>query len=151
MRFIESFFESLSRAWSYAKFGWSCFDYDYTFLYSHILFKLERMRTSIISSGIVDLEEIEMKKAMDALNESIEICKRIVDGDYEKEDLLEFEKKHPCMLSNIRDWLYEYGDRQNKELQDEFHAIFDRGEQRLEKDRQDVHKYIVTYGDRWWW
>jgi len=77
---IRSFYDykdRIQRSLAYAKFGWSNYDFDASYLYDLLAFKMQRLY-DCLENGYV----VQQKEDMEALKEAIQICKRLYKDDY---------------------------------------------------------------------
>lgn len=78
MNTLKHLYRKLLRAFAYARFAWSNEDWDYTFLFELITFKLKRMQQAIYING----HHTPEKQSEQSLRLLIELSKKLVNCHY---------------------------------------------------------------------
>src|ERR1700734_4043833 len=86
--FFRAKISRIKRALSYAKFGYTNYDYEASFIYPLIAFKLERVKKCLFNGYAVQ-EQVDL----DALDEAVAICNRISAEDYEDKYMVAHDLK----------------------------------------------------------
>jgi hypothetical protein len=76
--FAVRYYKRFKRSFDYAKFGYSNYDWDHSYLYALLAFKLDRVHKELINGYAV-----QDSKDMEALKEAKAICDRLREGNYE--------------------------------------------------------------------
>lgn len=94
--------------WRWLPIIWNDYDWDERYIFIVLLHKLKTTYHCLIN-GNADWTVPEQKEYLDALEEAIKICQRLVEDEYYKQDGLEsqnqdIEKLFDIMKEYIRCW-----------------------------------------------
>lgn len=164
---IESLFhrlhERIGRSMAFARFGYMNYDFDFHCVYELLVFKSKRVQRSLING-----HAIQEKEDMDALQEFIDVCKRLSKENYEEQyyDALEVKwGKRPDfdMEPNVdadgevRTYRMISYDPPNVKTEEdkilydkEQKGCWESGELDRRKDIDRMAELLKTYGPRWW-
>lgn len=158
MQKIRLFLKRLKRSFDYAVFGWSNPDWDFTYLYEMMSFKMRRV--------LHDMEttlELTARNHVKALKLAIRISDRLAADDYDHRLYHLHEAKWgelQMQLSSVADQqglfqVVSRGTRVENEEQAaqeraDYHAMIQAGMKTRERDKDILFDLIVTY-DRLWW
>jgi hypothetical protein len=99
---VESFFrrhkERISRSYAYAKFGYHNYDFDFSYVYQLINFKLKRLYKAL-ENGHAEQDPEDMK----ALRDLTKLVYRLSRGRYEDKYLRQHDKKWGKLQSRFED------------------------------------------------
>lgn len=84
---MRRLWQKIKRAYDYAVFGWSNYDWDYGYMYELLQFKLERMEAAL-KGGVA----IQSKESMKSLRVCIKLLKRINRDSYNYNTELHYKK-----------------------------------------------------------
>lgn len=155
----DMYYERINRSISYARFGWKHYDFDSTYVYDLMEFKLKRIY-NCLKNG----DSFQKKEDMDALEEAIKICKRLHDDKY----VNKYIKVHNKKWGNIKQKtistvlngkpvtrveFYRPKAKTNNQKKLEYKEITEYYE-KAEKDRLLDHDRLCeifkNYSYRWW-
>ena len=142
--------KKLLRSWDYAKFGYSNNDWDFTYFYSVLGFKLKRVKTCL-NKGYAIQEEHNML----ALDEAITICDRLEHESHEDKyndahDLKWGEPEFsftPTFISTRKNATTE--EEKQQELKERL-ANYDKAEQDRKTDIDRLAEILKVNGPTFW-
>jgi len=85
-RFFNNRYIRIARALSYAKFGYTNYDYECQFIYPFISFKLKRIKKCLLAGY-----GVQEQADLDALDEAIVICDRLFNECYDDKYMVDHD------------------------------------------------------------
>lgn len=162
--FILTSKERLGRSLAWAKFTYYNYDFDFTYVYSVMAFKLRRLEKCLTNGYAIQEDE-----DMAALREAIEICDRLHVNDYDDKYHEEHNKKWGEMPKwdsvpedldkNGKPLTYRviFKDRANVKTEEdkkqetkEFLECYEKGEQDRLKDIDRLAELLKKHSISWW-
>lgn len=142
--------ERLSRAWSYARFGWLNYDFDSLCLYSLMSFKLKRIKYSL-ENGVA----VQEKEDMLALDEAIVICDRLYTELYEDKYYKQLDDKWGELTTSYGNWFeLVRSKRVTKEDHENYSKdllnVCDQAENDRQSDINKLAKILKDHATSWW-
>jgi hypothetical protein len=156
--------ERMKRSYSYARFGWLNFDFDMSYVYELLGFKLKRLYNSL-GKGLSIQEPEDMK----ALKELIKIVDRLREGNYDELYLDQHDKKWgkiqtrttPNYDDNGKITTYTWHswrkkcsenapNKVKKQEREERAVCYDRGEEDRKKDIDRMAEILKVHAPKFW-
>lgn len=155
--------ERIARSAAFARHGWLSYDFDAGYLYSVMEFKLRRVHKALLAG-----HAIQDKTSMDALKESIKICKRLFDDQYEEKYHRAHDKKYGSLkLKHTPEINKETGKptgstfintyrskkltpAQQKQERRSFNGIYQTAEIDRQKDLDSLNQILKKHSKSWW-
>lgn len=85
---VRCFIERLGRSLAFARMAWLNFDFDFSYLYKVMYFKMERI-LKVLENGHLEQD----KEVIDSLKEAIKICKRLCENNHDSKYFKLHDKK----------------------------------------------------------
>ena len=150
-------YESIARAWAYAKFGWDNYDFDFAYTLGLLKFKLERLQNCLLTSNAHTPD----KQTTQSLRLAIRLIDRLYEDDYsyfyERHNLKWFGKKHPdCEFEKIeggsllRTKRNTLAQGQQEKESDELRAAFAADDALKARDKKWAFAILAKYYEYWW-
>lgn len=151
---VRRFWKSVCRALAYAKFGWSNHDWDHTYFYSFLRFKLERMQKAFDNDWTVSKERTKSVRVAAKLAKRLEEdhYHRALDAHDRKWGELEM-KLGPPDENKFREAIFKrkkVTKRTAKKERVEFIAATYADQHALERDIRLLTGIINKYVQHWW-
>lgn len=162
LREIRAVYRKTSRSLAFARIGWGSYDFDRSYLFELMVFKMERMHHCMEHGHVIQDVEI-----MASLKEAIEICKRAEKSSYEdvyfeqhdqkwgelKMDFEPIEKKDGNPHRGSRALFSRPNAVTKKQKEQELkesRAIWEKAAKDRKKDMLRLGQIFDEYSEGWW-
>lgn len=151
---IKRFWKNLCRALAYARFGWGNHDWDHTFFYSLLRFKLERMQKAFDNDWTVSKERTKSIRVAAKLAKRLEQdhYQRAIDAHDRKWGELEMELEMPNE-HKMRKAVFSRKNvtkRTEKKERIEFMAAVNADQKTQDRDIKWLTDIINKHVQHWW-
>ena len=149
--FFRRTYERISRSIAFAKFGYLNHDFDHSYLFQLMSFKMKRIKICL-ENGLAEQQEEDLK----ALDEAISICDRLANGNYDDkyysvldikwgESEFSFDDGFKCTRKNrvTKEDHIQY----NKEIRE----AMDKAEEDTQADFDRLAIILKNHSRAWWW
>lgn len=149
---ISYFFHWLVKSFQYSIFLWGDRDWDYSFIYAILRFKLKRVRDCIKSNDII----VGANRVAKEIDVAIKLIDKIQEGPYSylKKERKALEKKWgPTGFKNEdNSWgpLRKFNKKQEKQYYKEWSTFYRKQDKLYEADIAKLFAHLRDNINKWW-